>query len=118
MNVLTELPVALVTQVGALRWLDVSLVHEVWSGGLTYRLAHSKGGVQSWLLSEGLVVVAPRVVGNALGWFNRAAKTTRFTQWTDNRIVLLWSVIADRALLIQTTNFLFLIDCCNNLCQP
>ncbi|KAM7264626.1 hypothetical protein ACFE04_002309 [Oxalis oulophora] len=70
--------------------------------------SNNQGGVGSWLFSEGLVVVALRVVGNALGWFNRATKTTRFTQWKDNKLVLFWSVIVDWALLNQTTIFFVL----------
>ncbi|PWA92643.1 hypothetical protein CTI12_AA039790 [Artemisia annua] len=39
--------------------------------------AHSKSRVGSCGLSEGLGHLVPRVEGNALGWFHRAANTSR-----------------------------------------
>ncbi|PWA83372.1 hypothetical protein CTI12_AA168800 [Artemisia annua] len=48
-------------------------------------LARSKSIVGSCGLSEGLGHLDPRVGGNALGWFHRAAITPRFRQWKDNK---------------------------------
>nr|GFB69917.1 F-box domain, FBD domain, leucine-rich repeat domain, L domain-like protein [Tanacetum cinerariifolium] len=53
-------------------------------------LAHSKSRVGPWSLSEGSGFLVPRVEGNALGWFHRAANTSRFRQWKDNKPVHPW----------------------------
>ncbi|GJT76917.1 sister chromatid cohesion protein PDS5-like protein isoform X1 [Tanacetum coccineum] len=53
-------------------------------------LAHSKSRVGPWGLSEGSGFLVPRVEGNALGWFHRAANTSRSRQWKDNELVHPW----------------------------
>ncbi|PWA32307.1 hypothetical protein CTI12_AA625370 [Artemisia annua] len=48
-------------------------------------LARSKSRVGSCGFSEGFGHLDPRVGGNALGWFHRAAITPRYRQWKDNK---------------------------------
>ncbi|KVH95780.1 hypothetical protein Ccrd_002162 [Cynara cardunculus var. scolymus] len=50
-------------------------------------LARSKFGAGPCGLGEGLGFMVPKVEGNALGWFHRAAKTSLSKQWEDNRPV-------------------------------
>ncbi|PWA89534.1 hypothetical protein CTI12_AA110060 [Artemisia annua] len=60
------------------KWLTNSQNHNIW-------LARSKSRVGSCGFSEGFGHLDPRVGGNALGWFHRAAITPRFRQWKDNK---------------------------------
>ncbi|GKA32956.1 hypothetical protein Tco_0719323 [Tanacetum coccineum] len=61
-------------------------VYRDWLGqvGCNIWLARSKFRVGPCGLSEGFGYMVPRVEGNALGWFYRAAKTSRSGQWKDN----------------------------------
>ncbi|KAL0422474.1 UNVERIFIED_CONTAM: putative disease resistance protein [Sesamum latifolium] len=87
----------LVTQVGALKWLNIGLAQLVESLVANCWLARSKRGVGLCSSNEGLGFIALGVEGIASGWLHRAAKTSRSLQWKDNklsRINRCWSLFS------------------------